>query len=57
MSMHKSLLRQQVLELLAEDLLRVEQAARTAHEADTHEVISLKKYDTLGLEASYLATG
>lgn len=31
--MDKSLLRQQVLERLAEDLLRVEQAAQTAHEA------------------------
>ena len=56
--MDKSLLRQQVLERLAEDLLRVEQAARTAHEAATHEEnIAENKYDTLGLEAAYLATG
>lgn len=56
--MDKSLLRQQVLERLAEDLLRVEHAVRTAHEAATHEEnIAENKYDTLGLEASYLATG
>lgn len=56
--MDKSLLRQQVLERLAEDLLRVEQAAQTAHEAATHEEnIAENKYDTLGLEAAYLATG
>lgn len=56
--MDKLLLRQQVLELLAEDLLRVEQAAREAHEAATHEEnIAENKYDTLGLEAAYLATG
>lgn len=56
--MDKSLLRQQVLERLAEDLLRVEQVARTAHEAATHEEkIAEKKYDTLGLEASYLVAG
>lgn len=56
--MDKLLLRQQVLERLAEDLLRVEQAAREAHEAATHEEnIAENKYDTLGLEAAYLATG
>lgn len=53
--MDKSLLRQQVLERLAEDLLRVEQAAQAAHEAATHEEnIAENKYDTLGLEAAYL---
>lgn len=56
--MDKSLLQQQVLERLAEDLLQVEQAARTAHETATHEEnIAENKYDTLGLEAAYLATG
>ncbi len=56
--MDKLLLRQQVLGRLAEDLLRVEQAAQIAHEAATHEEnIAENKYDTLGLEAVYLATG
>ena len=56
--MDKLLLQQQVLERLAEDLLQVEQAARAAHEAATHEEnIAENKYDTLGLEAAYLATG
>jgi len=56
--MDKSLLQQQVLEQLAEDLLQAEQAARTAHETATHEEnIAENKYDTLGLEAAYLATG
>jgi len=52
------MLRQRVLEQLAEDLLRVEQAARAAHETATHEEnVAENKYDTLGLEAAYLATG
>jgi transcription elongation GreA/GreB family factor len=56
--MDKFLLQQQVLERLAEDLLQVEQAARAAHESATHEEnIAENKYDTLGLEAAYLATG
>ena len=56
--MDKLLLRQQVLERLAEDLLQAEQAVRAAHEAATHEEnIAENKYDTLGLEAGYLATG
>lgn len=56
--MDKLWLQQQVLERLADDLLHVEQAARAAHEAATHEEnIAENKYDTLGLEASYLATG
>ena len=56
--MDKFLLRQQVLERLAEDLLKVEEAVRVAHEAATHEEnIAENKYDTLGLEAAYLATG
>ena len=56
--MDKFLLQQQVLERLAEDLLQAEQAVRAAHETATHEEnIAENKYDTLGLEASYLATG
>ena len=56
--MDKSLLRQRVLEGLTADLLHAEQAARAAHETATHEEnIAENKYDTLGLEAAYLATG
>jgi transcription elongation GreA/GreB family factor len=56
--MDKSLLQQRVLERLAEDLLQAEQAARAAHETATHEEsVAENKYDTLGLEAAYLATG
>lgn len=56
--MDKLLLQQQVLERLAQDLLQVEQAARVAHETATHEEnVAENKYDTLGLEAAYLATG
>jgi transcription elongation GreA/GreB family factor len=56
--MDKFLLQQQVLERLAEDLRQAERAARVAHETATHEEnIAENKYDTLGLEAAYLATG
>ena len=56
--MDKFVLRQQVLERLAEDLLQAEQAMRAAHEAATDEEnIADNKYDTLGLEAAYLAIG
>ncbi len=56
--MDKSLLPQQVLERLAEDLRQAEEAVRAAHETATHEEnIAENKYDTLGLEAAYLATG
>lgn len=56
--MEKSLLQQQVLNQLADDLLQAEQAVRAAHETATHEEnIAENKYDTRGLEASYLATG
>lgn len=56
--MDKFSLRQQVLERLAEDLLQAETALRAAHEAATDEEnIAENKYDTLGLEAAYLATG
>jgi transcription elongation GreA/GreB family factor len=56
--MDKFLLQQQVLERLTDDLLQAEQAVRAAHETATHEEnIAENKYDTLGLEAAYLATG
>ncbi len=56
--MDKFLLQQRVLERLAEDLLQAEQAARAAHETATHEEsVAENKYDTLGLEAGYLAAG
>ena len=56
--MDKFLLQQQVLQRLAEDLRQAEQAVREAHETATHEEnIAENKYDTLGLEAAYLATG
>ena len=56
--MDKFSLQQQVLARLAEDLQQTEQAARVAHETATHEEnIAENKYDTLGLEAAYLATG
>lgn len=56
--MDKFLLQQQVLHRLADDLLQAEQAVRAAHETATHEEnIAENKYDTLGLEAAYLATG
>ena len=56
--MDKFLLQQQVLKRLADDLLQAEQAVRAAHETATHEEnIAENKYDTLGLEAAYLATG
>lgn len=54
----KLLLQQQVLQQLADDLLQAEQAVRAAHETATHEEnVAENKYDTLGLEAAYLATG
>src|SRR3954467_14989813 len=56
--MDKFLLQQQVLKRLAEDLLQAEQAVRGAHETATpQENNAQNKYDTLGLEAAYLATG
>ena len=47
-----------LLEKLEIDLEVLQRAAQTAYEAATHaENIAENKYDTLGLEASYLATG
>lgn len=56
--MNKALLQQLILDQLHSDLTQAQQAALTAYEAATHEEnIAENKYDTLGLEASYLAAG
>nr|WP_288356395.1 GreA/GreB family elongation factor [uncultured Pseudomonas sp.] len=56
--MDKQAIVQQVIERLGLELQAAEQAARVAHETATHEEnIAENKYDTLGLEAAYLATG
>lgn len=56
--MDKTLLLQQVLTHLEADLEQAHRAALNAHEAATHEEnIAENKYDTLGLEAAYLASG
>lgn len=56
--MTKSHALQLILVRLEEDLGIALRAAQTAHEAATHEQsIAENKYDTLGLEASYLAAG
>lgn len=56
--MNKTELLQEVIARLEDDLQQAQQAALTAYEAATHEEnIAENKYDTLGLEASYLATG
>uniref|UniRef100_C6E8W0 GreA/GreB family elongation factor n=1 Tax=Geobacter sp. (strain M21) TaxID=443144 RepID=C6E8W0_GEOSM len=47
-----------IIERLAADLAVLTNAARAAHEAATHEEnIPDNKYDTLSLEASYVAQG
>lgn len=56
--MDKNLLLQDVLTHLQADLEQASLAALTAHEAATHEEnVVENKYDTLGLEAAYLASG
>jgi transcription elongation GreA/GreB family factor len=56
--MDKNLLLQDVLTHLQADLEQARLAALTAHEAATHEEnVAENKYDTLGLEAAYLASG
>ncbi|WP_271408791.1 GreA/GreB family elongation factor [Pseudomonas sp. Q1-7] len=56
--MDKSRIHRLILDTLAADLDLLQRAAQTAYEAATHEEnIAENKYDTLGLEASYLATG
>lgn len=56
--MNKHAVHQLVLEKLVVDLDIAQRAAQTAYETATHEEnIAENKYDTLGLEASYLAAG
>lgn len=56
--MNKSQLLQLIVERLSGDLDTAQRAAQSAYETATHqENIAENKYDTLGLEASYLATG
>lgn len=57
-SISKEVLVQNILSALAADLELLTSAARTAHEAATHEECQPdNKYDTTALEASYLAQG
>ncbi len=55
--MNKTLLQHIIVERLSSDLLIAQRAAQTAYEAATDVENIAEKYDTLGLEASYLATG
>lgn len=56
--MNKANLLQRIIDTLSLDLDVAQRAAQTAYEAATaEENIAENKYDTLGLEASYLATG
>lgn len=57
-AMNKQQVYQRILARLAEDLDVAVRAAQTAHETATHEEnVAENKYDTLGLEAAYLAAG
>ena len=56
--MNKTDVHRLLLGKLEVDLDVLQRAAQTAYEAATHEEnVAENKYDTLGLEASYLATG
>lgn len=56
--MNKTDLLARIIERLGSDLDIAQRSAQTAYEAATaKENIAENKYDTLGLEASYLATG
>lgn len=56
--MDKKQLLRLITEKLAADLEVAVRAAQTAHETATHEEnVAENKYDTLGLEAAYLASG
>lgn len=58
MPMTKQQVLQQIIDTLKVDLDVATRAAQTAYETATHEEnIAENKYDTLGLEASYLAAG
>ncbi|MEB0075973.1 GreA/GreB family elongation factor [Pseudomonas sp. CCI3.2] len=57
-SLDKNTVLQLIIAKLKIDLDVLQRAAQTAYETATHEEnIAENKYDTLGLEASYLATG
>lgn len=56
--MNKQDVLQSIIDKLEIDLDIAQRAAQTAYETATHEEnIAENKYDTLGLEASYLAAG
>lgn len=56
--MKKELLLHRITTILTEDLKILTAAAKTAHAAATHEeCVPDNKYDTTGLEASYVAQG
>ncbi len=56
--MDKTSILEQIIFALQADLSTLQQAVKVAHESATHEEnIAENKYDTLGLEASYLAYG
>lgn len=56
--MNKERILQHIIVSLTTDLDILSRAAKTAHEASTHEeCVADNKYDTLGLEASYVAQG
>jgi len=56
--MDKEKIRQLIIKKLSEDLRIVLQAARAAHAASVHEENKAEnEYDTLSLEASYIAQG
>ena len=56
--MNKSQVREAIVELLESQLLHAQEAANQAHDLATHEQsVAETQYDTVGLEASYLAQG
>ncbi len=56
--MNKVLILEQILTVLRHDLSTLQAAVKIAHESATHgESVAENKYDTLGLEAAYLAHG
>ena len=56
--MHKKNILQAIIHTLEDELLTAQQALDTATQTATHsETIAKSKYDTFGLEASYLAQG
>src|SRR5210317_960173 len=56
--MDKAALLEKIITRLTNDLALLTKAARTAHAAATHtECLPDNKYDTTGLEASYIAQG